>query len=481
MPTNNENRFAVGAYVTGNLDRGIRNFNMSTSPLNYSDVGYDFVCNPPLVDEAVEGTCPDGRTQVHADGEIWSAINYQLRKAFLDKYNGSYPGSNSARQKACANGQYPAQQCPGNRRWIQIMFDAWLLMPGGVSMLDARDAYLAADMMRFNGANQQIMWKVFAARGMGLNASTVDVSDVDPKPDFQSPLEGFKNVKFRVLAADEGNALITNAKIYVGRFEAGATPIADTITGGTVTDTARFVSGDYEFVVVAPGYGHLRFPRTFNGTGNLTLDIRMPTNRASLSKGAVAIGTGTNVNNMFDDTELTNWTGLAPAASRVSVDLQGGVQRVNRVQVSAMLNPDNGGRFRALRQFEIWTCNGNAVTCAVDVNFTKIYTSAANAFPGVRPRPTAPDLILRSFDVPDTNATHVQLRVVSNQCTATNTGFRGDQDADPTNNSDCVSDSDADLDVKAAELQVFSAHTEPAGTRSGSRCHDDGAADRRHR
>ncbi len=466
VPTNGESRYAVGAYVTGNQDRGIRNYNMSASPLNYSDVGFDFVCNQTILGPDVEGTCPDGRTQVHADGEIWSATNFELRRAFIDKYNGSFPSSNDARQRACAEGRYPASSCPGNRRWIQIMFDAWLLMPSSVSMLDARDAYLASDMLRFNGANQKLMWKVFAHRGMGVNAvdnglSTTDPSDTeptlnDPKPDFQSPQEGFRNVKFRVLASDEGNALITNAKIYVGRYEAAVTPIADTIAGGSLTDTAKFVNGDYEFLVVAPGYGHVRFPRTLVGTGNLTLDIKMSTNRASLSKGAVATGTGVNVNNMFDDTELTNWTGLAPAASRVTVDLQGGVQNVKRVNVSAMLNPENGGRFRALRQFEIWTCNGNAVTCANNANFSKIYTSPANAFPGVRPRPVAPDLILRTFDVPDTNATHVQLRVVSNQCTAANTGFRGDQDADPLNDSDCVSGSDADLDVKAAELQVFS-------------------------
>ncbi len=456
VPTNSESRYVVGAYATGNNERGIRNFNMSTSPLNYSDVGYDFVCNAPLVAPELEGTCPDGRTQVHADGEIWSATNFALRQALVTKYNGSNPASNNTRQRACAEGIYPATQCPGNRRWIQIMFDAWLLMPAGVSMLDARDAYLGADMIRFNGANQKTMWKVFAQRGMGLNASATGPSDVDPVPDFRSPEHGYKNVKFRVFASDEGNAPIADAKIYVGRFEAGVTPIADTVAGGDIDDTAQFVDGDYEFIVAAPGYGHLRFPRRFVGTGTINLDIHMATNRASLSKGAVATGVGTNVNNMFDDTEATNWTGLAPAASSVTVDLQGTVQNVKRVNVSAMLNPENGGRFRALRQFEIWTCNGNAATCALPTNFTKIYTSPADAFPGVRPRPTSPDLILRTFDVPDTNATHVQLRVVSNQCTATNTGFRGDQDADPLNDSDCVTGSDADLDVKAAELQVFS-------------------------
>ena len=470
VPTNSESRYAVGAYVTGNYQRGIRNYNMSTSPLNYSDVGFDFVCNQTVLGPDIEGVCPDGRTQVHADGEIWSATNFELRKAFIDKYNGSYPASNNGRQRACAEGKYPASSCPGNRRWIQIMFDAWLLMPASVSMLDARDAYLAADVTRFGGANQKLMWKVFAHRGMGINAvetglSTTDPSETDPtlndpKPDFQSPLDGFKTVTFNVRAADEGSVAITNAKIYVGRYEAGVTPIADTIGATSLPSTARFIAGDYEFLVVAPGYGHVRFPRNIVGTGNLTLTINMSTNRASLSKGAVATGTGVDldhpVNAMFDDTELTNWTGLAPAASFVTVDLQGGVQNVKRVNVSAMLNPENGGRFRALRQFEIWTCNGTAVTCALNTNYTKIFTSPTNAFPGVRPRPIAPDLIIRTFDVTDTNATHVQLRVLSNQCTALNTGFRGDQDADPANDSDCVTGSDMDLLVRAAELQVFS-------------------------
>ena len=458
VPTNNESPFSVGAYVTGNKDRGIRNYNMSTSPLNYSNVGYDFVCNAALVGPPIEEACPDGRTQVHADGEIWSATNFEIRQLFIQKYKGSFPATNKARQKACAEGTYPASSCPGNRRWAQIMFDAFLLMPGAVSMLDARDAYLSADMMRFGGANQTILWRAFAHRGMGVGASSPGgASEVDPTPSFQSPREGFKSVKFRILAADEGNAPITNAKVYVGRYEAGVTPVADTIGATTLTDTANFVSGNYEFLVVAPGYGHVRFPRNIVGTGNLTLTVNLSTNRASLSKGAVATGTGTGVNNMFDDTELTQWSGIAPAnAQFVTVDLEGGVQNVKRVNVSAMLSPETGGRFRALRQFEIWTCNGDAVTCVANTSYTKIYTSPADAFPGVRPRPTAPDLILRSFDVPDTNATHVQLRVLSNQCTADNTGFRGDQDDDPTNTTDCVNGSTADNLVRAAELQVFS-------------------------
>ncbi|MBA3553074.1 MAG: M36 family metallopeptidase, partial [Actinobacteria bacterium] len=42
VPTAGENPFAVGPYVTGNGQTGIRNYGMNASPLNYSDVqGYD--------------------------------------------------------------------------------------------------------------------------------------------------------------------------------------------------------------------------------------------------------------------------------------------------------------------------------------------------------------------------------------------------------------------------------------------------------
>ena len=52
-------------------------------------------------------------------------------------------------------------------------------------------------------------------------------------------------------------------------------------------------------------------------------------------------------------------------------------------------------------------------------------------------------------------ATHVKLRVLHNQCTGT-PAYQGDQDNDPNNNSDCVSGSARDNEVRAAELQVFS-------------------------
>lgn len=464
VPTNTENRYSVGAYVTGNPTVGIRNYSLDNNPLNYSDIGYD-----------------NGGVEVHSDGEIWNAVNFDVRQALITKYNGAYPASNQALQRKCADGLDTPGHCPGNRRWIQIVFDAWLLMPASPSMLDARDAYLLADFMRANGtpngeypSNRKEIWKAFAKRGFGKFALSAGSDDGDPKPNFESldspDLESEKTVTFRVFAADESNAQILSAKIYVGKYEARATPIADTIPGGGVTDTAKFVTGLYDFLVVAPGYGHLRFPRFFTAGGSMNLDIFMSTNRASSTKLAMATGTGTDPGNppgnLIDDTENTNWVGGPPATGLqgVIVDLQNGVQSVKRFNVSAALNPTSGGRFSALRKFEFQTCTAaGLVTCLVPTDFTTVFTSAANAFPGVVPRPAAPDLIIRSFTLPNpVNATHVRLKVVTNQCTG-NSAFQGDQDNDPLNNSDCITGTPmppdtigVDDEVRAAELQVFS-------------------------
>ena len=461
VPVSGENPFAVGAYATGNKQRGIRNFGMNASPLNFSDMGYDL-------------TGP----QVHADGEIWSATNYDIRQALVAKHG----GGDAQSQLDCAEGRVQAGSCPGNRRWVQLMFDAYLLMPVGPSMLDARDAYLAADQMRFGGANQAELWQAFARRGFGAGAassnSTAD-TDSDPTPDFASPLHQNATVTFT--AADERKSPV-NARVYVGKFEARVSPIADTnpaTTGPNLDATAQFAPGTYELVAHAPGYGHVRLTRTFGAGQTVTVALPMRTNWASQAKGATAAGDGTRFADLIDDTESTNWERTAAApdirGSQVTVNLSGTVQTVRRVQVSAMLLPGQN-RFTALRQFEIQTCLEDAVNanCSLPTGWKTQVASSTDAFPGVPPRPASPDLILRSFALPAAvKATHVRIVVVTNQCTG-NAAFQGEQDNDPANGTDCREGSPGtgstvqmigdlpqvvaprDNEVRIAELQVFS-------------------------
>ena len=285
VPVSGENPFAVGAYATGNKQRGIRNFGMNASPLNFSDMGYDL-------------TGP----QVHADGEIWSATNYDIRQALVAKY-----GAGDAKSQVdCAEGRVPAGNCPGNRRWVQIMFDAYLLMPTAPSMLDARDAYLAADQMRFGGANQAELWLAFAKRGFGKDAkasNTAADTDVDPTPDFASLRHSNATVTF---TAQDEKKLAVSTRVYVGKYEARVSPIADTnpaTTGQNLDATAQFVPGTYEFVAHAPGYGHVRLTRTFGAGQTVTVALPMRSNWASKAKGATATGDGIRFADLIDDTE----------------------------------------------------------------------------------------------------------------------------------------------------------------------------------
>jgi hypothetical protein len=386
-PEDDENPFAVGAYVTGSKQKGIRNYGMNASPLNYSDVqGYD----------------GSGTGSPHDDGEIWSAANFDIRQALVAKYG----SGTAADQLACARGQRPADQCPGNRRWMQIVFDAYLLMAPEVSMLDSRDAYLAADRLRFGGANQDELWNAFARRGFGQGASSPDPTPEDDSVDFggtdnPDPVASFASPRSADESAltfkpvdESGNPL--QGELFVGEYEANVTPVADTDGGTPRGATVEMLPGEYSFVARADGRGAVKFTRTIPAAKQLDLTVTMPANRASADGGATISGEGVNQGALIDDTEETNWAVVARepdvAGAEVTVDLAGGEQVVDRVQASALLraaddtaeqeDPGAQNRFTALRQFEILTCSG---TCEDDADFDSIYTSPEDAFPGGRP------------------------------------------------------------------------------------------------
>jgi extracellular elastinolytic metalloproteinase len=431
--------------VTSDPNAGIRNYNMSASPLNYSSVDYDFV-----------------GLQFHASGEVWSAANFDIRAAMIARYG----AGDAALQKSCANGATPVTGCPGNRRWVQLVFDSFLLMSQSqVSMVDARDALLAANFIRFGGADLDLMWNAFAKRGLGQNAASNGAGDPNPTPSFASPFATEATATFAPV--DEAGQPVADAQLFVGHYQARAVPGADTAAGTPLPNTVDLVPGTYEFVARAPGRGLVRTgPVTVSAGQQLNLAVTMPTNLASATAGATATGDGVNIARLIDDDEATNWLSSgAPVAGRgVTVDLAGAGQRIGSVQVSAMLRPpiltdpdpaEPQNRFSALRQFRVLACNaGGQVDCTDAADYTLAFTSPADAFPSVAPRPRAPDLILRSFDIPDVDATHLRFEVVTNQCTG-GPDFAGEQDADPRAGTDCTTNSPQAQIVRAAEFQAF--------------------------
>ncbi|WP_319461485.1 hypothetical protein [Micromonospora sp. RTP1Z1] len=70
------------------------------------------------------------------------------------------------------------------------------------------------------------------------------------------------------------------------------------------------------------------------------------------------------------------------------------------------------------------------------------------------PRPRAPELIIRSFDIPRTKATHLRIEVLTNQCTGA-PAYAGEQDADPRADTNCSTASSQASNVRIAEFQAF--------------------------
>lgn len=476
VPVADENPFAVGAYIT-NPETGIRNYAMNDSPLNFSNVGYDIVCESDLVD----GTCISVM-QVHADGEIWSAVNFDIREALRAKYDAAFPSSDAALQKRCANGQVPADMCPGNRRFAQIMHDAFLLVPGSPTMVDARDAYLAADLARAGDpildwpSNQAELWQAFARRGLGVEAFAADGDDFDPVPSFESPLGGIGSLTFNLTSLESGSPVV--GQVFAGRYEARSTPVADTDPGTSLGASHAFVPGTYELVARADGYGHFRFQIDVGAGEDREVEVRMPTNWASAAGGASAAGVGADLDELIDDTEATNWQRTAAVPSvdverpTVTVTLPG-AQAINRVQVSGMLEVMLGeglqNRFTSVHGFRVLACNGTLLNCSLGVNYSVIL-DAPDAFPSSDLRALVKDSSIRSFPTAAVTATHLRFQVLHNKCTGTPEyqgylGIPGNDDADPNNGTDCRLGSPPligpkNVDVRAAELQAFGAEGE---------------------
>ncbi|MEO6759797.1 MAG: M36 family metallopeptidase, partial [Saprospiraceae bacterium] len=95
-------------------------------------------------------------TEVHALGEIWAAVTWDLYWALSDKYGYDPQLSNPA---------------SGSFRAVQLVMDGLKLQPCSPGFLDGRDAILLADKLDYNSEDTCLIVSVFARRGMGVGAS----------------------------------------------------------------------------------------------------------------------------------------------------------------------------------------------------------------------------------------------------------------------------------------------------------------------
>lgn len=112
-------------------------------------------------------------SQPHGIGFIWATVLYDLAHAYVQKYgfdDDFYNGTG------------------GNNKVMQLVIDGLKLQQCNPGFVDGRDAILAADMALTGGEDQCLIWEVFAARGLGLNASEgLPFSRTDQVEDFTLP------------------------------------------------------------------------------------------------------------------------------------------------------------------------------------------------------------------------------------------------------------------------------------------------------
>jgi extracellular elastinolytic metalloproteinase len=466
-----EDPFALGAYATGDTYRGIRDFNLRDNPLTFADFGFD-------------STGPE----VHADGEIWNGVQIGVRNDLVKKWDKTYSSKNLTLQASCALGRTAAGKkhstfagCPGNRRWITYVFDSMILQANGSpSMVDMKNAQLAADLMR-GGGDQRAMAAGFARRGLGADAETTS-GDTDPTPSFATAAKfGKDNGRVTFVPVDATTGKKVKADVFVGQFQARVTPVASTDPETEVSNRAAMISGKYELVVSGRGYGIQRFKLDVPAGRSITKRLALLPNLASVNRGAIIRATPgwVRLRDVIDDDEATNsgFEGLAfnrgptdraeddTVSGRTSivgksftVTLAGGKQRVARIALSALHRPakapkpdqpaDFQGRLLGLHDFDVQASSDGGKT------FKTVYRSPKSFFPTGAPRAVAPDLNLRTVKLPKAVvADHLRVVVRSNTCTGT-ADFRGDRDNDPANNSDCPSTDNA-YRVTVTEFQAF--------------------------
>jgi extracellular elastinolytic metalloproteinase len=345
----------LGAYVTGNQRRGIRNWAYDDNPTGFGDIGYDII-----------------GAEVHADGEIWTTTLWDLRKDLVARY-GERAGGLIAEH---------------------VVTDAMPLAPNDPSMLDMRDAILEATALRYHsradfGALQDLVYGAFASRGMGVGAANHKTgsdptggNDTDPTPSFahqDSALNGV--VKGTVVNASTGDP-VAGANVMLGVFEAGVTPVAH--TDGTGVFRIPAYAGDYPLTIQARGFGARTWrsvTSTAGDTSAATYSLRP--NMASEANGArLVASTSSSAGNALDDTEGTIWK--SPAEGRMTVELAKPTD-ITALQVSAF----TASRFQALRSFTLQTSDDG-------VNWETVPVGQ-DAFGYQTPRPTVPDVHYKTF------------------------------------------------------------------------------------
>jgi Fungalysin metallopeptidase (M36)/FG-GAP-like repeat/FG-GAP repeat len=228
--------YASGAYATfqlGSLGNdngyyGIRRFPYAVKttlgangkphyPLTFADIDPAKVntTDGAFTESPLNFTANNGAAEVHNIGEIWCMMLLEVRARMINRLGWAV----------------------GNQRAMQIVLDAMKLEVASPTLVQARDAIIAADNAGFAGADVDDIWAGFATRGLGFGASVTGTSTVTES--FLTPNLVLGTVTFSDAGgnnngfADPGETLALTVPIN-NPLGATATGVTATVAGTTV-------------------------------------------------------------------------------------------------------------------------------------------------------------------------------------------------------------------------------------------------------
>lgn len=146
----------------------------------------------------------------HAIGFIWATILWDLTWKYIEKYG--------------YNSDVLASTTSGNARVLQLVVDGLKLQACSPTFIDGRDALLQADALGNGGLDKCMIWKTFAKRGVGVNASAgVKATANDQVEDLTVPAECNASLSTQDLKATDNKFIVfpnpTYDEFFVGNLD----------------------------------------------------------------------------------------------------------------------------------------------------------------------------------------------------------------------------------------------------------------------
>jgi Fungalysin metallopeptidase (M36)/Secretion system C-terminal sorting domain/Fungalysin/Thermolysin Propeptide Motif/Domain of unknown function DUF11 len=201
----------IGTYALGQPPNGpgIRNFryctNMAVNPLVYA------------------ASIP---AESHNRGEIWCMVLWEMTWEMIQQ-TGINPNI------------FNPAGVGGNSAAIKLVTEAMKLQPCGPGFIDARNAILKADTLFFNSLYSCSIWKAFAKRGMGRNASQGSSSSVTDQIADYTVDNGFFTATQSVTAIPEGQNVTYSNHVTAGN----CSPMTNFFVTDTLPTNVTYVSG----------------------------------------------------------------------------------------------------------------------------------------------------------------------------------------------------------------------------------------------